>query len=149
MLEQGATMADDGLVGTWRLTSWSARREDGVVTYPFGERAEGSLVYTAGGWMIAMLAASDRVSLSAGDGVGGSEAERAAAFSTYVAYCGTYEVEGDVVVHRVAMSLFPNWVGGEQKRYLELSGDELVLRMPPLEIEGKVTVNEFRWIREE
>jgi hypothetical protein len=142
-------MAAEGLVGRWRLVSWSARTEGDAVTYPFGERAEGSLVYTTGGWMAGTLLDPGRALMSTDDVVGGTEAERAAAFSTYVAYCGMYEVEGDVIVHRVQMSLFPNWVGSEQKRYFELSGDELVLRAPPVEVGGRAVVSELRWIREE
>ena len=114
--------------------SWSAQTEDGAVTYPFGEDAEGSLVYTPGGWMAGTLVDPARALMSTDDVIGGSETERAAAFATYVAYCGTYEVEGDVVVQRVQMSLFPNWVGSEQKRYFELSDDELLLRAPPVEV---------------
>ena len=142
-------MAAPGIVGRWRLTSWTARAEDGRVTYPFGEHAEGSLVYTPGGWMTGVLAVGDRARISSEDVVGGSEAERAAAYSTYFSYCGTYEVDGDVVVHRVRMSLFPNWVGSEQGRRFELSGDELVLTAQPVEVGGQLVVSELRWIREE
>ena len=134
-------MAAEGLVGRWRLLSWSARTAAGDVTYPFGERAQGSVVYTPGGWMSGTLAYGDRADLATGDVVGGSEEERAAASSTYLSYCGTYDVEGDVVVH--------HWVGGEQRRQFELSDDKLVLRTPPLEIGGDLIVNELRWIREE
>ena len=142
-------MAANRLVGRWRLVSWSARTADGTVTYPFGERAQGSVVYTPGGWMSGTLAYGDRADLATGDVVGGSEEQRAAAFSTYLSYCGTYEVQGDVVVHHIEMSLFPNWVGGDQKRHFELSGDELVLRTPPMEIGGQEIHNQLRWIREE
>jgi hypothetical protein len=45
--------------------------------------------------------------------------------------------------------MFPNSVGAGQRRRFELSGDELVLRTPPLEISGEAVVNELRWVREE
>jgi hypothetical protein len=137
------------IVGRWRLVSWSAQTEGGAVAYPFGEHAQGSVVYTPGGWMIGMLAAGDRANLSTQDVVGGSEEERALAFSSYLAYCGRYEIDGDVIVHRIEMSMFPNWVGVDQKRHFELSGGELVLRTPPTQISGKVVVNELRWVKEE
>lgn len=82
---------------------------DGTVTHPYGEDAQGNLIYTSGGWMTGMLAGSDRANLVTHDVVGGSEAQRAAAVSSYLAYCGTYEVGGNVVVHSIAMSMFPNW----------------------------------------
>jgi hypothetical protein len=100
--------------------------------------------------MTAQVCAADRADLLTEDPLGGSDVERAAAFSSYVAYCGSYEVTADdVVVHRVAISLFPNWVGSEQTRYFELAGDELVLRTAPIKIGGKLLVNELRWHREE
>ena len=141
-------MAAEGLAGRWRLLSWPARTAAGDVTYPFGERPQGSVVYT--GWVD-----ERRSRLRGSRGPGHRRCRRRQrrgarrAFSTYLSYCGTYEVEGDVVVHHIEMSLFPNWVGGEQRRQFEPSDDKLVLRTPPLETGGDVIVNEFRWIREE
>jgi hypothetical protein len=144
-----ARMVGDGLVGRWRLVSWSARTADGAVIYPMGERAQGSVVYTPGGWMSGTLAHADRPDLASSDVVGGTEAQRATAFSTYVSYCGRYDVEGDTVVHHVDMSLFPNWVGTDQNRQYEISGDELVLRTSAIKIGGQEAQNELRWTREE
>jgi hypothetical protein len=129
--------------------SYVGRADDGSLTYPLGAEAQGSLVYTEGGWMSAQVCAGSRPDLATEDVGGGSEAERAAAFSSYLAYCGRYEVNGDVVVHRVTMSSFPNWVGSEQTRYFEVAGEELLLRTPPIEVGGKSLVNELRWHREE
>jgi hypothetical protein len=56
-------MAAEGLAGRWRLLSWSARTAVGDVTYPFGERAQGSVV-TPGGWMSGALAYADRADLT-------------------------------------------------------------------------------------
>ena len=141
-------MVAAGLVGRWRLLSWSNRAGNGANEYPFGERAEGNLVYTPGGWVTVTLAKADRAQLSTDDLVGGGEGERAEAYSSYIAYCGTYEVEGNVVIHRVRMSLFPNWVGSEQVRDFEVSGDELVLRSR-VKLGGELVVGELRWIRDE
>jgi Lipocalin-like domain len=137
------------LVGRWRLVSYVSRADDGSLTHPLGADPQGSLVYTEGGWMSAQLCASDRIELPTDDLLGGTEADRAAALSSYVAYCGSYEVTGDVVVHHVAMSLFPNWVGTEQTRHVDLTGEDLVLRTPPIKVGGKSLVHEFHWRREE
>lgn len=125
------------------------RAGDGTLIYPLGADPQGSLVYTEGGWMSAHISAGDRVDLTTADLFGGSEAERAAAFSSYLAYCGPYEVNGDIVVHRVTMSSFPNWVGSEQTRQFEVRGDELALRTTPMDVGGTSLVNELRWRREE
>jgi hypothetical protein len=37
-----------------------------------------------------------------------------------VSCCGRYEFRGDTVVHRVELSLFPNWVGVEQERLVDV-----------------------------
>jgi hypothetical protein len=137
------------IVGRWRLVSYVSRADDGSLVYPLGEDAQGSLVYTAGGWMIAQISSGDRRNLPSDDLFGGSDAERAEAFSSYLAYCASYEVTGDVVAHRVAMCSVPNWVGSEQTRRFEVTGEQLALRTPPIEIGGKLLVNELLWQREE
>ena len=143
------TVRREDLIGRWRLVAWSTRADDGTLSHPFGENPEGSLVYTAEGWMSAMLAPAVRPSLSTADPLGGDESERAAAFSTFIAYAGTYDVDGDDVVHQVTVSMFPNWVGTAQRRTATLIGDVLILRTAPLEVLGRVSVNELRWVREE
>ena len=137
------------LIGRWRLVSWSARGDDGSVSHPFGEDPEGSLVYTTEGWMSAMLAPARRPPFATEGFLGGDEAERAEAFSTFIAYAGTFDIEGDDVVHHVTMSLFPNWVGTDQRRTGELTGGELVLRTAPVDVAGRMLVNELRWSRVE
>jgi hypothetical protein len=143
-------MADSSVVGRWRLSSYIARADDGSEHYPLGRNPQGSLVYTAGGWVTAHLCATDRPELPSDDVRGGSESDRAAAYSSYFAYCGTYEVRSDdTIVHRVALSLVPSWVASKQVRHFELTGEDLLLRTAPIEVGGKLLVHEFRWKREE
>lgn len=129
--------------------SYVGRADDGSLSYALGADPQGSLLYTEDGWMSAQVCAGNRADLPTEDLLGGSEAERAAAFSSYLAYCGSYDVSGDVVVHHVVMSSFPNWVGSEQTRHFEVTGEELVLRTAPIEVGGKPLVNELRWRRED
>ena len=143
-----ASRDGEQLVGRWRLVSLVARATDGSLAFPLGPNAQGSLLYTAEGWMAAQVGSADRERFTTEDPIGASEAERAAAFSSYLAYCGPYDVAGDVITHHVVMSWFPNWVGTEQARSFELVGDELLLRTPPIEVGGRTLVSEFRWRRE-
>jgi hypothetical protein len=55
------------------------------------------------------------------------KAEKAGAAETFVSYCGRYEFHGETVLHRVELSLFPNWIGVVQERLVEISGDRLTL----------------------
>ncbi len=71
--------------------------------------------------------------------------ERARATDTYVSYCGRYEFRGDTVVHHVELSLFPNWVGVEQERLVEVKGDRLTLSTRPILLEGVQRTAHLIW----
>lgn len=114
---------------------------------PFGENPIGRLVYTAGGFMSAQLASAHRPAFASPAFTRATVDEKGAAYDTFMAYCGRYEVFGDHVMHHVEMSLFPNWAGGDQKRFFELDGDSLVLRPPAYERHGVTYTDELRWER--
>jgi hypothetical protein len=84
---------------------------------------------------------------AAEDLFGGSSGERALAAETYVSYCGTYEFSGSTVIHRVELSLFPNWVGVEQERLVEFVGDRLVLSTRPILLGGMQRIARLTWER--
>ena len=139
-------MATNPLVGTWRLMSWENRDvADGRVDYPLGEDAMGYIMYGQDGFMSVAIARPDRPTFSAGDLLGGSAGERARAAETYVSYCGTYEFRGETVVHFVELSLFPNWVGAEQERLIEVSGDRLILSTRPILLGGVQRTAHLIW----
>lgn len=133
--------------GQWNLLAWRRLTGDGAVSYPFGEHASGMLVYTATGGMIVQMTAAGRTPLNTNDPIGGEVADRAKAYSGYLAYFGRYEVKGQEVHHIIEGSSYPNWIGAEQARPFELEGDRLVLRTPPVEIDGVTVVNEMSWVR--
>ena len=133
--------------GQWNLVAWRRVSSDGSEAFPFGRDATGMLVYTDVGGMIVQMAAANRAHLDTADAIGGTESERAGAYSGYLAYFGTYEVKGDEVHHIISASSFPNWTGNVQVRPFEVQGETLVLRTPPTEIGGVSVVNEMSWIR--
>ena len=141
------------LAGAWKLSAWRRIAEDGTVTHPLGEDAEGMLLYTDDGRMAVVMTAAGRESLVSDykdlqQAVGGDAEKRAQAYSTCLAYAGTYEVHDDTVVHRIDVSLFPSWAGAEQSRPFSLEDDELVLRTPPMQTSSGTVVNEIAWVRE-
>ncbi len=87
----------------------------------------------------------DRPKFAAGDLLSGSAQERARAAGTYVSYFGQYEFLGDTVVHRVKLSLFPNWVGVEQERLVEVKGDRLTLSTRPILLGGVQRTAHLIW----
>jgi len=136
-------------VGGWRLQSWVAIAEDGTESSPMGDAPDGLLAYTADGTMIGIMGRSDRPRFGADDVTGGSEAERARAFASFIAYGGRYEVHGTTVTHHVETSLFPNWIGTRQDRRweLDISGRQLSLTSPPIELGGARLVQRLCWER--
>ena len=41
----------------------------------------------------------------------GTDEEKLAAASTFVAYCGRYDYQGDRVIHEIEVAFYPNRVG--------------------------------------
>jgi hypothetical protein len=129
-------MTSNPLIGTWRLISWENRDADGQISYPLGNDAMGYIMYTQDGYMFVAIMRADRGRFDAGDLLSGSTEEKAQAAGTYVSYCGRYEFRGDTVVHHVELSLFPNWVGGDQERLVKVTGDRLTLSTRPILLGG-------------
>jgi hypothetical protein len=132
------------LEGSWQLVQWRRIAPDGTVSYPLGADAEGLLVYTGDGRMSVVMTRADRTSIEGGDPLGGPVEERAAAYSSCLAYAGTYEREGDTVVHRVGSSLYPNWSDTVQPRTIVQRDGQLVLVTPK---QPGSPVNELAWQR--
>lgn len=132
------------LAGTWELQFWRRNQPDGTVTFPFGEHPTGLLIYTPDGSMAVQLVTQGRPKLDTSDALGGTQEERAQAYSTCLAYFGRYRVEGDQVIHQLEGSLFPNWSGTEQVRPFLHQDQTLVLQVK--DASGVVT-NALGWVR--
>jgi hypothetical protein len=137
------------LVGSWRLRQWVAFSEDGSESLPLGDAPKGLLVYSPDGTMIVLMARADRPRIISDDVTGGTEIERAEAFASFIAYGGSYSVEGDAVNHHVEMSQFPNWVGTVQRRRWALDSTRAVLTItsPPVTLAGATRIQRLTWER--
>jgi hypothetical protein len=139
-----------GLAGSWRLERWEAVGDDGSVVLPLGERPTGILVYHPDGTMITTIAPADRPRLASADPLrGGPDDERLRAAETFVAYAGTWTLDGTDVVHAVSMSLYPNWVGTRQVRHVRLSDDASTLELStdPFLLDGRRAIQRLVWRR--
>ena len=137
-------MTANPLIGTWRLIVWENRSVDGQISYPLGKDAMGYIMYNQDGYMSVAIMRPGRAPVTAGDLLGGSPAEKAHAAETYVSYCGQYTYRGGVVIHHVQLSLFPNWVGVDQERLVELAGNRLIFSTRPLSLGGRLQTTEPR-----
>ncbi len=119
------------LLGTWRLAKYAFTDAEGAVTRPWGESAEGLVIFEASGQMSAQIMRPGRETVPPpGDGETERPAERA--FRGYMAYFGSYEVDAGAgtLSTRVTGALNPAMVGTTQRREFELAGDRLTLRTP-------------------
>jgi Lipocalin-like domain len=139
-----------GVIGTWRLESYESRDLAGRnAFYPLGPDAQGSIVYTADGYMSAHLMRSDRAPFNRDDPPRARDERLAAAARGYIGYSGPFEVVDDgLLAHHVAVSLLPNWVGGTQYRTARLDGFRLELSpTEPIVIRGEHRNATFTWTR--
>ena len=104
-------------------------------------------MYNQDGYMFVAIMGSNRLKFAAEDLLSGTKEEEAQAEETYVSYCGRYEFHGDTVVHYVELSLFPNWVGADQERLVEVRGNRLTLSTRPLLLGGILQSAHLIWER--
>ena len=119
---------------TWRLLDCYGKWTDGRITYPYGEHAEGQLMYNDHGYFSGQIAGSGRPVFESGNLLKGTPEEIKKAFEGYIAYYGTYEVDenNSQITHHVENGLFPNWVGNNQTRTYEFEGKNLRLNTQPI-----------------
>ncbi|RZM32488.1 MAG: lipocalin-like domain-containing protein [Sphingomonas sp.] len=125
-----AKTMQDRLVGSWTLLSYVQSFDDGRPDLlPMGSDPSGLIVYTHDGYMSAQLCPADRPAFASDVVTDGEEDEYARAARTYIAYAGPYTCDHDsgTVSHHVRVSVFPNWVGGDQVRQVVFSGATLRL----------------------
>jgi hypothetical protein len=129
-------------VGHWRLVTFENFDEKGVARD--AGYASGRILYDAAGNMSAHLMRTGRTPLSQPS----TEAERAAAYSTFVAYYGRYTVDqaASKVTHSVEGALNPNWVKTDLVRYYEFSADGRELKLSLRNAQGRVT-GTLTWAR--
>ncbi len=140
-------MPGENFIGTWKLISAEYRRVSGAVIPLYGENPAGMLMYDAAGNMSVQIMQRLRPQFEIADRLGGTLEQIQSAFQGYQAYFGTYSIDENarVVTHHLAGALLPNWVGVDQKRFYELSGNRLILRTPTLMIGGTEATGYLVW----
>ena len=121
------------LVGTWTLLSWEQRKGDGTRIERYGTSPKGIAFFDAGGRYIITVMRSDRANYASNALWQGSPDENKETADGTITYFGTYsvsETDSSIAIH-VAGSSFPNWNGTEQKRFVAIAGEQLILTVRP------------------
>jgi len=114
------------LVGAWTMLS-NTFDQDGKKSEPFGPGAKGSVILTSNGRVAVVITRADLPKVASNNRTTATPEESQAIVSGSIAYFGTYTVNEPekTLVMQLEGSTFPNWTGGEQKRMIEISGDEM------------------------
>ncbi|WP_448208288.1 lipocalin-like domain-containing protein [Azospirillum sp. sgz302134] len=133
------------LVGTWTLReAYAWDDKGGHLENVYGRSPTGFISYGADGRMMALITHGERARLD-GDRQSAPAEQRAAAYASSVAYAGTYEFDGERVVHHVKASTYPNWVGTDLVRFVRFGEDHISLRTAPQMQNGVRSVLELIW----
>ena len=119
-------MSAQNLAGRWELVTFEQNYDDGRQVYPMGEGPQGIIQYTENGFMSCMISRPNRKSFTTGGQWNASDAEKAGAYNSMMSYAGRYSVTDHTVTHFVDLSLFPNWIGGQQQRVFKFDEQGLL-----------------------
>ena len=150
----GRLLVAGALHGSWRLESWETDRADATTGQPFGPAPQGLLVYAPDGHMSGAMMRADRPPFRrprehAVEFDAGEPAELAAAFNSFLAYAGRWEIGADGLVrHHIEVASIPGWAGATTLvREARIDGDRLTLRTPPRIVDGVEQRATLRWRR--
>ena len=114
------------IVGTWKLVSVNYEDVTNKERTPiYGEHPKGIQIATPHGRWLALMTGEGRV-------IPKTDAERAQALTSMIAYTGRYRVENGQVITRVEAAWNEGWVGGEQVRKIRFEDDKLYIESPPM-----------------
>jgi hypothetical protein len=123
------------LIGVWRLASIEYLGPGGATVDPFYQAdSTGIIIYDPSGWMSVHIVAPRRraweVPVSRLSAVAGNQDEplKAAAFDSYYAYFGTWDLDeaASVVTHHVKSSLIPAETGLDYAQSVTLESGRLI-----------------------
>ena len=142
------TLADK-IVGVLKLKSFEFETSTGQKIYPYGQDLKGIGIFTKEGYMSGQLWIPGRPAFAINDQRKGTPDEIKAAFEGYISYCGPYSVneEEGTLTTNVEGSLFPNWIGLPQKRYIHIEGELLSLTTDPMPFGGETIIGRLLWER--
>jgi hypothetical protein len=114
------------IVGTWSLVSVVYEDVASKERTPvYGEHPRGIQIATPEGRWLALMTAGGRA-------IPQTDADRAQALKSMIAYTGRYRVENGQVITKVEAAWNEAWVGGEQVRNIRFAGDRLYIESPPM-----------------
>jgi hypothetical protein len=136
-------------LGTWKLESYTT--EDiatGQKSSLLGAHPNGFLSYGSDCRMNAILVREGRTPPAT---FVATDAERIDLYNGFIAYSGTYRIEGDKVSHIVDASWNQSWTGTTQVRQFKIDGNRLYITTLPTKnaMTGKESTSLLVWSKVE
>lgn len=154
MTRDAAAPDSDDLVGTWHLARWCVEYPDGRTTHPYGDDAEGLLIYAADGWMSAAMWRRLRTPLSAPNPRDADLESSARVLTEYLGYAGRWHLSAGhgsggaaIIEHRVTSAVNPVLIGTTQLREATLRQGELSLLARERDASGAARLHRIHWTR--
>lgn len=114
------------LIGTWTIVA-DTFEGGGNKIEVFGPHPKGTMILAGDGHFSVVITRGDVARFASNNRMKGTPEENTAAVQGGIGYFGTYtvsEADKTLLLH-VESCTFPNWSGTDQKRIVELTGDEL------------------------
>jgi lipocalin-like protein len=114
------------LIGTWTMVS-DTFEGGGNKIEVFGPHPKGAMILAGDGHFSVVITRGDVARFASDSRMKGTAEENTAAVQGSIGYFGTYtvsEADKTLLLH-VESCTFPNWSGTDQKRIVEIEGDEL------------------------
>lgn len=105
------------IIGTWKLISFNGISHTGeLYEGPLGNSPKGYLIYTEEGIVSVNMARIPPVSKNDNCKI------------PYMSYAGSWSYEGNNnILHRITIAENSEWIGTEQRRTIELEGEQLII----------------------
>jgi hypothetical protein len=138
-------------IGSWQLKAFELRTTKGSCTKPFGDNPKGLLIYTQNGEVSVHLHQTERSLFAKNGYLTGTDSEIKAAFESYIAYYGAYEIDEDkkLITHHLHGSILPNQSNTILRRYFEFSnlGTILQLKTEPMQVGEDEMIGVLSWTK--
>jgi len=128
-----AQATEDQLVGGWQLVSL-VNQDAGRKMEPFGPNPTGYAVFEKNGNFVQFFSQSgSRKKIVSGNRLKTTPEESEEVAHATLAYFGTWKLvdpkTGEISQHIIGSS-FPNWIGEDMKRFMNVKGDSLTVTTP-------------------
>lgn len=131
---------ENQIIGVWQLIDFSFCDNFGNPKFkPFGKNIDGLLIYTNNGFMSANLGNLERKKFINNDYRLGEKDEIIEAFNNMISYSGQFEIiyNKNYIIHKIKMSMFPNWINQNVKRFFRIGYYDKIIGDNKLKISFK------------